>query len=178
MGEKPDGGKSIGPVTIPGGKRMDASLNSAYTTIFPVLTGPFESSAEARGRQRILLVDPDTARSSVLKWLLEADGHCVAQSFSYWAALEEAGFGGYDLTMVSHQESGFNALRFIEGLRKLKPAMPALLIHSDKTKQLSTQAARLGVLECFGNPIDYERIQRLVRRLAGYEGFRRGTDCF
>ena len=144
---------------------MDASLNHAYTMVFPILAGPYESRGELRRMKRILVADPDVARSAVLQWLLEAEGHQVQKAHSYWTVLEEAGFGGYDLTIVSHQETRFNALRLIAGLTKLKPGMPVILIHSDQTGEVSRQASRLGVWDCYGKPIDYERIQKYVRGL-------------
>jgi len=126
------------------------------------------SGAVAAGR--ILLVDDNQPGLAARKSVLEELGHRITTATGGHEALEHFAKDRYDLVVTDFKMPRMNGIEFIERLRKLRPALPIILV-SGFAEPLGLDESNTGadvVIQKSANEVAHlvRAVNRLLRRTA------------
>ncbi|MDQ4075452.1 MAG: response regulator [Chloroflexota bacterium] len=118
--------------------------------------------------QRILVVDDDSAVTSVLKRGLTYEGFKVDTASSGMEGLVLARERPPDLVILDIMMPGLNGLEVLERLRAVDPRLPVLLLTAKDTPTDEVRGFQQGADDYVVKPFTFEvllaRVQALLRR--------------
>ena len=116
----------------------------------------------------ILIADGDSEYIQFLSGTLRANGFDANGTSSGRDALHKYKSGRPDLVVADLDLTEMDGLQLLEELRRFDPKAKVILTTSSATKELITQAFRMGSLDILEKPLDYQfltsKIQELVSR--------------
>ncbi len=113
---------------------------------------------------RILIVDDDRNCRESLRRALERDGHLVFTAEDGKAALAVARQQELDLVLTDLIMPGLGGLGFLDGLRILRPEVPAILISAFANVDTAVKAVQRGVSDVLEKPIRLRDVRKAVKR--------------
>ncbi len=111
---------------------------------------------------RILLVDSQISRRSLLEWLLKKEKYEVISASSLWNAYELFELDRFQMVIAAHQMPYLNALQLIERMKQVEPELPVLVIVPEGNEEIREKALAVGAADCLGKPLDYTQILSLI----------------
>ena len=112
----------------------------------------------------ILVVDDDRNSRESLRRALERDGYRILVAEDGKAALAMARQHEIDLVLTDLIMPGLGGLDFLEGLRVVRPDVPAILISAFANVDTAVKAVRRGVSDVLEKPIRLRDVRRAVKR--------------
>ena len=113
---------------------------------------------------RILIVDDDRNCRESLRRALERDGHLVHTAEDGKAALAVARREEVDLVLTDLIMPGLGGLAFLDGLRIIRPEVPAILISAFANVDTAVKAVQRGVSDVLEKPIRLRDVRKAVKR--------------
>jgi two-component system response regulator HydG len=132
------------------------------------------SSTAAEATPLILIVDDDRNSRESLRRALERDRYRILTAENGKVALDLAREREIDLVLTDMIMPGLGGLDFLEGLRVLRPDVPAILISAFANVDTAVKAVRRGVSDVLEKPIRLRDVRRAIRR--ALEARRAGPD--
>lgn len=114
--------------------------------------------------RRILVVDDDPLTRRLLREMLDGSGWQVREADDGELALEFLQREGFDLVILDRLMPRLGGLELLKELRRLKIAVPALVISAFGEESLWGQAIGLGAEDYLVKPFKAEEVVRVVRR--------------
>ncbi|MFV1958425.1 MAG: sigma-54-dependent transcriptional regulator, partial [Planctomycetota bacterium] len=114
---------------------------------------------------RILVVDDDRNSRESLGRALTRDGHEILVAENGKIALEMARENEVDLVLTDLKMPGLDGLDFLEGLRVVRPDVPAILISAFASVDTAVKAVRRGVCDVLEKPIRLRDVRRAIKRV-------------
>jgi DNA-binding response OmpR family regulator len=116
----------------------------------------------------ILIADGDPEYIQYLSGTLRANGLNASGTSTGWDALNQYKSESADLVVADMDLVGMDGLQLLEELRGFDSQAKVILTTTSATKELITQAFRMGSLDVLEKPLDYQfltaKIQELVSR--------------
>ncbi len=129
---------------------------------------PGEATVESRPMPaRILLVEDRESLRRMIAHALESQGHevtSVADGEAGIAALDDRDF---DLLLSDLKLPGCSGLDVLAAARRLRPALPVVVMTAYGTVSAAVEAMKLGAADFLEKPVDLGELERLVGSLAG-----------
>jgi len=113
---------------------------------------------------RILIVDDDRNCRESLRRALERDGHLVHTAEDGKVALAVARREEVDLVLTDLIMPGLGGLAFLDGLRIIRPEVPAILISAFANVDTAVKAVQRGVSDVLEKPIRLRDVRKAVKR--------------
>ena len=114
---------------------------------------------------RILVVDDDRNSRESLGRALRRDGYEILVAENGKVALEVAREHEVDLVLTDLKMPGLDGLDFLEGLRVVRPDVPAILISAYASVDTAVKAVRRGVSDVLEKPIRLRDVRRAIKRV-------------
>ena len=114
---------------------------------------------------RILIVDDDRNSRESLSRALRRDGYEILSAENGKVALEMAREHEVDLVLTDLKMPGLDGLDFLEGLRVVRPDVPAILISAYASVDTAVKAVRRGVSDVLEKPIRLRDVRRAIKRV-------------
>jgi DNA-binding NtrC family response regulator len=127
----------------------------------PLSLIPAQYGQKQRGG-RILLVDSQISRRSLLEWLLRKEKYEVILANSLWNAYELFELDRFQMVIAAHQMPYLNALQLIERMKQVEPELPILVFVPEGNEEIREKAMAEGAIDCLGMPMDYTLFLRLI----------------
>ncbi len=113
----------------------------------------------------ILIVDDDRNSRESLSRALTRDGYEILSAENGKIALEVARENEIDLVLTDLKMPGLDGLGFLEGLRVVRPDVPAILISAYASVDTAVKAVRRGVSDVLEKPIRLRDVRRAIKRV-------------
>jgi DNA-binding NtrC family response regulator len=112
----------------------------------------------------ILIVDDDRNSRESLRRALVRDGYRIAVAENGKVGLEVAREQEVDLVLTDLIMPGLDGLDFLEGLRVVRPEVPAILLSAFASVDTAVKALRRGVSDVLEKPIRLRDVRRAIKR--------------
>jgi DNA-binding NtrC family response regulator len=122
----------------------------------------------------LLVVDDDRNTRESLRRALERDGYRVLVAADGKTALAAAREHEIDLVLTDLVMPGLGGLDFLDGLRVLRPDVPAILVSAYASVDTAVRALRRGVIDVLEKPLRLRDVRRAIKR--ALEAHRSGAD--
>lgn len=119
---------------------------------------------------RILIVDDDRNSRESLARVLRRDGYEILCAENGKIGLEMAREHEIDLVMTDLKMPGLDGLGLLEGLRVIRPDVPAILISAYASVDTAVKAVRRGVSDVLEKPIRLRDVRRAIKRVVETHG--------
>jgi two-component system, NtrC family, response regulator PilR len=113
---------------------------------------------------RILIVDDEAGMREFLSIFLEREGFEVECAQDGAEALEVIQKGHFDLVISDLKMPAMDGVRLLEGLQKLKPETPVILITAYASAESAIEAMKLGAYDYLTKPFRVEEIKPVIAR--------------
>jgi DNA-binding NtrC family response regulator len=114
---------------------------------------------------RILIVDDDRNSRESLGRALQRDGYEILSAEDGKVALEMVREHEVDLVLTDLKMPGLDGMDFLEGLRVVRPEVPAILISAYASVDTAVKALRKGVSDVLEKPIRLKDVRRAIKRV-------------
>ena len=118
-------------------------------------------------KKRILVVDDDPVCRSLLRVLLEEDGHIGETAEDGPAVLTKLGQADYDAVLLDYIMPGPNGLTILQRIRQRYPSMPIVMITGHSSGELTLRALAAGARACLFKPFDCMEFKQVLTRTVG-----------
>jgi DNA-binding NtrC family response regulator len=112
----------------------------------------------------ILVVDDEAVQRTVLAGFLRKRGFEVRQAASVESGLAEVAARVVDLVLTDLRMPGGGGLDLLEGVRKINPEVPVIVMTAFGTVASAVDAMKRGAADYLTKPIDLEELEVLVGR--------------
>jgi two-component system response regulator PilR (NtrC family) len=113
---------------------------------------------------RILIVDDEAGMREFLSILLEREGFEVACAKDGQEALDAVRKGHFDLIISDLKMPAVDGVRLLEGVQKLRPETPVILITAHASAESAIEAMKLGAFDYLTKPFRVEEIRPIIAR--------------
>jgi two-component system response regulator AtoC len=113
---------------------------------------------------RILIVEDDENLRMIISDRLAGMGYRISQASSLKGAFEELGRESCQLVLLDIFLPDQNGLEGLKEMRGSFPSMPVLVMTAHGTIDMAVEAMREGAYEFVTKPLDFKRLEVLVRR--------------
>jgi PAS domain S-box-containing protein len=129
--------------------------------------GPPRADLEARGDERILLVDDEDALVQVGKELLEHLGYRVTVETRYQEAIDifRSRPGEFDLVITDQTMPGITGGELAKKLMEIRPDIPIILVSGFSPMMSQEKARALGIREFLMKPLKMGGLAAAIRRV-------------
>ncbi len=125
-------------------------------------------SFRSRQMAKILVLDDIIDAGNLLKRILEISGHNVAMFTEEEEALAYARTNNISLAILDIKLKKMNGVEVLEELKKIDPAIKAIMLTGYPTVETAQRALELGASEYCVKPIDKDELEAKVAKvLAG-----------
>ena len=131
---------------------------------------PPKTNHPSSSAARILIVDDDAGQRSLLNSFLNGQGFATVPVSSGERALEVLGEQEFAMMISDVRMPGISGLETLHRLRKLRPALPVLLVTAYADIRDAVVAMRDGAVNYLEKPIDLDELLASVRTAVGLEG--------
>jgi DNA-binding NtrC family response regulator len=131
---------------------------------------PPKTNHPSSNTARILIVDDDAGQRSLLNSFLNGQGFETVPVSSGERALEVLGEQEFGMMISDVRMPGISGLETLHRLRKLRPALPVLLVTAYADIRDAVVAMRDGAVNYLEKPIDLDELLASVRTAVGLEG--------
>jgi DNA-binding NtrC family response regulator len=115
---------------------------------------------------RILIVDDEPDILLVLSRWLQNSGHSAITTLDPREVMELIETQNVDLVFLDLMMPRVNGLQLIPGIRERNPKLPIVVISAVGDMRLAVQAAKEGVEDYLLKPIDFNKLDALLKRLS------------
>lgn len=115
---------------------------------------------------RILLVDDEPDILLVVGRWLQANGHNPITMVDPRGVLSLVESQDFDLVCLDLMMPHINGLQLIPGIRQRKPKLPIVVMSAVGDTRIAVQAAKEGVDEYLLKPIEFNKLEAILKRLA------------
>jgi DNA-binding response OmpR family regulator len=115
-------------------------------------------------RQRILLVEDDSAVAGLLTKYLTQRGYEVTQAADAEVALEKYREEGYDIVVTDVHLPGASGIKLAEHLREISPFQPVVLVTGDRDEIIAKAAMDVGATAYLLKPFETSEFEAAVRQ--------------
>ena len=114
---------------------------------------------------RLLIVSRDSAFLRPLWSMAESNGWLLEIAADPWEAIDKTQSGvTLDLLLLDSPQGSADSLHSLRWLRRLRPALPIILIgHSDENG-MRQESLRMGARDCIVRPIDNSHLEAMILR--------------
>lgn len=130
----------------------------------------------SKPKARILLVDDEPLKLSMLKGQLEASGYSVAAACNPLEAQPMLG-QSFDVVITDLRMPGRDGLSFLRDLRKLQPSPLVIVMTAFGTVETAIEAMKLGACDYLQKPFLTEELVLKLDRLLQYERLTSENDA-
>jgi DNA-binding response OmpR family regulator len=115
----------------------------------------------------ILIVDDHSPVRSLIRAILNLDGHLVSEAATGEEALACIAGTQYDLMILDLVMPGVDGFEVLERLRAMPghEATPVIAVSSDDEPVDLIRAAELGALDYLSKPFGYDQIEKSIKRV-------------
>ncbi len=117
---------------------------------------------------RVLIVDDEASLRRILRVMLDADGHRVAEAATVAEAAAQLGAALFDLVITDYRLPDGDGLAVLGLSREADPAVPVVVLTAYATIELAVDAMRRGAFDVLTKPFVPDVVQALVRRAGGH----------
>jgi FixJ family two-component response regulator len=110
----------------------------------------------------VAIVDDDGDVREVLEALLESVGHSVKTYADGRQLLDDPELSNVACLIVDQKMPEMTGLSLLRELNSIGRAIPSLLVTGLPDTEVTAEARRLGVIDVFTKPIDWEKLLKLV----------------
>ncbi len=117
---------------------------------------------------RLLVVDDQVGVRRLISEVLMDEGYIVEQAATGREALERIKQKNYQLVLLDVKMPEMDGLETLREMRKIKPAVPVVLLTAYGESEIMKKAEQMGVQHFINKPFDLEELRFTVQRvLAG-----------
>lgn len=116
---------------------------------------------------RVLVVDDDMGMLQTTADILDARGYQVAVAEDGARAIELVRETCFDLALLDIKLPGMNGVETYRELKKISPAIRAVMMTAYAVENLVTEALEEGAVEVLYKPLDMKRIVALIESAKG-----------
>jgi CheY-like chemotaxis protein len=167
-----DRGQSPSPAhelsTSSSARHRERTLHHSYLPTAEETTMPTTNDSEPVKRFTVLAVDDDRLLLSVVRNVLEEDGHRVLTAASGFRALDTLSFETVDLVVLDVLMPGLNGIEVCDELRRSAHTSQLPILFCTGSPQLLPRrvtSARQAAVEVLAKPFEGASLQEAVRRL-------------
>ncbi|MFQ5848166.1 MAG: sigma-54-dependent transcriptional regulator [Candidatus Methylomirabilales bacterium] len=113
---------------------------------------------------RILIVDDEAGMREFLSILLEREGFQVECAEDGEEALQAVRKAQFDLIISDLRMPNLDGVRLLEGLQKVEPEIPVVLVTAYASAESAIQAMKLGAYDYLTKPFRVEEIKQVISR--------------
>ena len=113
---------------------------------------------------RILIVDDEAGMREFLSILLEREGFEVACAKDGQEALDAVRKAHFDLIISDLKMPAVDGVRLLDGVQKLRPETPVILITAHASAESAIEAMKLGAFDYLTKPFRVEEIRPIIAR--------------
>lgn len=117
-------------------------------------------------RLSLLIVDDNTDLAENIQEILEDEGFDAAIAADGEEALRRIDGGAYDLVITDIRMPGINGVDLLRQINQRVPGTPVVMMTAYSQDALLEQAQQEGALDVLSKPVDMERLQDSVSRVA------------
>jgi len=111
-----------------------------------------------RVSQRVLVVEDDTKTRRLIAEFVAEQGFEVLEAPDGTVALEQVRRHDVNLVVLDYQLPDFDGLEVLAGIRKVRPALPVIMVSGHGTIKLAVEATRQGAYDFLEKPLDADQL--------------------
>ena len=113
--------------------------------------------------EKILVVDDEQSMTQFLGIVLRKEGYQVTATNNGRDALEKVRSEGFDVVVTDIRMPGMDGIQLLEGIRKLDPTLPVVIMTAYASQQSAIDAVNLGAFQYLIKSAKNEEIKLVVR---------------
>ena len=154
-------------ITAYGATRTEASDAGADDIIYKPfdMDRVIESIENVVKKNLILVVDDQLEDRETFKDILESKGYKVTTAKDGYEAIELVNRGEFNIIFIDVKMAGINGVKTFEGVRKLRPDVPVVMVTGYSVEELVKEAIDKGAYACIYKPLDMEKIMRIIKEV-------------
>lgn len=117
-------------------------------------------------RLSLLIVDDNTDLAENIKEILEDEGFGATIAANGTEALNRLEHGAYDMVITDIRMPGLNGVELLRQINDRLPGTPVVMMTAYSQDSLLDQAHEAGALDILSKPVDLERLQSSLERVA------------
>ncbi|NTU59546.1 MAG: sigma-54-dependent Fis family transcriptional regulator [Deltaproteobacteria bacterium] len=114
--------------------------------------------------KRILVVDDDAAVRRSLEMHLTRQGYAVETAVDGPSGVEKGASAAVDVVLLDLRLPKMDGFEVLQELKRLRPALPVIVITAYDDMQTAIDAIRLGALDHLGKPLDLEELGEVLEK--------------
>ncbi|MHB8764290.1 MAG: sigma-54-dependent transcriptional regulator [Deferrisomatales bacterium] len=114
--------------------------------------------------KRILIVDDDYAVRRTLEMRLVRDGYAVETAADGREGVAKGASEAVDLVLLDLRLPRMDGFEVLAELKRLRPALPVIVITAYDDMQTAIEAIRLGAADHLGKPLDLEELDEALQK--------------
>lgn len=126
---------------------------------------PASAASPGARSSRVLIVEDNPAQRSILSMLLHRQGHAVSVATDAAEArelLQGCGFGTFDCVLTDYRMRGETGVELLTWLRWHDPNLSGILQTADASREIATEALRIGAFDILDKHADAARLDSSV----------------
>src|SRR5580693_3160837 len=125
------------------------------------------SSSAPTTNARVLVVDDDPEWGEALRLVFSGDDAACEVAASAPAALDLLAEGDFDVVVCDVRMEGMDGLELLDRVKKIKPALPVVMITGAAKVADAVSAIKRGAFEYVTKPCDTDELRTLVAGAIG-----------
>jgi two-component system nitrogen regulation response regulator NtrX len=127
----------------------------------------------ARHKLEVLVVDDDARIRSMLRGVLEDEGHAVAEAGDGTQALAALDERRFDAVLLDVKMPGMGGLEALDMIREQAPSTGVIMVSGESTIATAVQALKRGAFDFIEKPVDPEHLLGVLAQAAQLTQLRR-----
>jgi two-component system nitrogen regulation response regulator NtrX len=124
-------------------------------------------------KHRILVVDDDDKIRSLLAEILTDQGFETVDAADGTYAIQKVKENDLNLVLLDYDLPDMNGLQVLSEIKKLRPAMPVVMVTGYGTIKLAVEATRQGAYDFLEKPVDPDRVAMVVKNAVEKDALQR-----
>jgi len=131
----------------------------------------------AVSRARVLIVDDEPIKRSILAEELPGAGYAVETASNPLEAAPLLARGAFDVVLTDLRMPGQDGLSFLRQLRQQRPDQAVIVMTAYGTVDTAVEAMKLGAFDYIQKPFSTEELLLKLDRILSYQGLRRENEA-
>lgn len=115
-------------------------------------------------RNRILVVDDDTAHRTMLHALIGGWGYEISEADDGSSAVSEVRERPYDLVLMDVRMLNVSGLEALSEIKSFNPAIPVIIMTAYSSVEAAVDAIKQGAYDYLTKPLDFDKLKLAIER--------------